>query len=290
MDKKIIFGILFIVVAILLGNSLFVVNEREKAILFKFGEIVRTDFEPGLHFKAPFVNNVRKFDSRVLSLDIERERFLTSEKKNLVVSLFVKWRIDDVKDYYTATRGIESVAASRISQIMKAALRSEVGKRELREVVSGDRDSIMGKLLPSANERVSDLGVTVIDARVTRIDLPQEVSESVFSRMRAERKRVADQLRSEGGQEAETIRAEADKTRTVILAEAEREAAVTRGEGDAQATETYARAFGQDEEFYSFTRSLDAYQKTFRSSADMLILKPDSDFFRYFTDRSGAGR
>ena len=290
MNKKITLLLFTVFLALLLASgSLFIVDEREKAIKFRFGEIVSSDFKPGLHFKVPFVNNVRTFNARLLTLDIERERFLTSEKKNLIVSLYVRWRISDVRKFWTATGGLESRAGSRITNIIKNNLRSEFGKREIKQVVSGGRREMMGEMIPIANAQMRDLGVVIEDVRVTRIDLPQEVSNSVFRRMRAERKRVADQLRSEGEQQAEIIRAEADRERTVLLAEAGRDANRLRGEGDAKATKTYADAYGRDKDFYTFYRSLDAYRKSFNKREDMLILKPDSDFFRYFGS-SSSGR
>lgn len=290
MNKRIIlflFGVFLLLM--LASGSLFVVDEREKAIKFRFGEIVSSDFEPGLHLKVPFVNNVRTFNARLLTLDIERERFLTSEKKNLIVSLYVRWRISDVRKFWTATGGLETRAGLRITNIIKNNLRSEFGKREIKQVVSGGRREMMGEMIPIANAQMSDLGVVIEDVRVTRIDLPQQVSASVFSRMRAERKRVADQLRSEGEQQAEIIRAEADRERTVLIANAERDANRLRGAGDARATKTYADAYGRDEEFYAFYRSLAAYRNSFNKREDMLILKPDSEFFRYFGG-SSSGR
>ena len=290
MNKKAILLLSVVFLALFLASgALFVVDEREKAIKFRFGEIVSSEFEPGLHFKVPFVNNVRTFNARLLTLDIERERFLTSEKKNLIVSLYVRWRISEVRKFWTATGGLEARAGSRITNIIKNNLRSEFGKREIKQVVSGGRREMMGEMIPIANAQMSDLGVVIEDVRVTRIDLPQQVSASVFSRMRAERKRVADQLRSEGEQQAEIIRAEADRERTVLIANAERDANRLRGAGDARATKTYAEAYGQDKDFYTFYRSLDAYRNSFNKREDMLILKPDSDFFRYFGS-SSSGR
>ena len=287
MNRKTLVLAAVLLLLLLTSFSVFVVDEGQKAIKFRFGEIVSSDYAPGLHFKVPFVNNVRRFNARLLNLDIDRERFLTNEKKNLIVSLYVRWRISDVRRFWVATGGLESRAGSRISNIIKNNLRSEFGKREIKQVVSGDRREMMGEMIPVANAQVKDLGVVIEDVRVTRIDLPQQVSDSVFSRMRAERKRVADQLRSEGAQQAEVIEAEANRERIVILADAERDANRTRGEGDAQATKIYAQSYGRDKEFYAFYRSLNAYRSTFNKPQDMLILKPDSDFFRYFGSGNG---
>jgi membrane protease subunit HflC len=273
---------------ILIFASVFTVNERERAILFRLGEIVRTDYEPGLHFKVPFITNVRKFDGRVLTLQIPRERFLTSEKKNVIVSAFVKWRIDDPAIYYTATGGDESRAGLRLSEIIKDGLRSEFGKRTIQEVVSGERAQIMDIMQAQANRQVEGLGINVVDVRVTRIDLPPEVSSSVFQRMRAERTRVAKEFRSQGEEEAIGIRAEANREAAVIVAEAQRDAQRIKGEGDARAAGIYANVYSRDPEFYSLHRRLAAYTNTFNTNEDMILLEPDSDFFRYFNNPNGG--
>lgn len=262
--------------------SIFTVDEREKAVLFRLGEIVRTDFAPGLFFQMPFVNNVRKFDARIQTLDAEPERYLTSEKKNVIVDAFVKWKIGDVSRYYTATGGDAVRANLRLSQIIKDGLRGQFGRRTIQEVVSGEREEIMAAITADANELAKTFGIDLVDVRIKRIDLAKEISESVFRRMEAERLRVAKDLRARGAETAEIIRAEADRKRTVILAEAYSEAEKTRGQGDAQAAAIYAKAFNQDPKFYGFYRSIDAYKKTFASKEDVLVIEPNSEFFRYF--------
>ncbi len=280
-------GGLLLLVLFLGSFSVFTIKEWERAILFRLGEIVRDDYTPGLHFKVPFINNVRKFDGRIQTLDVEPERFLTSEKKNVIVDSFVKWRIKDVGRYYTAVRGDVAQANLRLDQIIKDGLRSEFGKRGLKDTVSGDRAQIMDILTASANPLANEIGIEIVDVRIKRVDLPPDVSNSVFRRMQAERERVARDFRSRGAEAAERIRADADRQRTVIVAEAYRDAEQTRGEGDARAADIYAQAFGRNEEFYALYRSLNAYRGVFSSRDDMLILQPDSDFFRYFRDRSG---
>lgn len=272
---------------VVIAMSTYTVDQRERAILFSLGEIKRDDVQPGLHFKFPLVNNVRKFDARVLTLDIPPDRFLTSEKKNVIVDFFVKWRIDDVGQYYRSTRGDERNAQARLSQILKDGMRNEFGKRNLQEAVSGERSVIMEILRVQANEAARDLGISVIDVRISRIDLPDEVSESVYNRMRAERDRVAQDFRARGQEEAERVRARADRERTVILANAYREAERLRGEGDALATEIYAKAYGRNHEFFSFYRSLLAYRNTLSGQGNVFVLEPDSEFFRYFNQSSG---
>ena len=278
-----------LLLALFVGSfSVFTVKEWERAILFRLGEIVRSDYTPGLWFKIPFINNVRKFDGRVQTLDVEPERFLTSEKKNVIVDSFVKWRIKDVGRYYTAVRGDVGQANLRLDQIIKDGLRGEFGKRTLKDTVSGDRAQIMDILTATANPLANEIGIEIVDVRIKRVDLPPDVSNSVFRRMQAERERVARDFRSRGAEAAERIRADADRQRTVIVAEAYRDAEQTRGEGDARAADIYARAFGKNEEFFSLYRSLNAYRGVFGSRDDMLILQPDSDFFRYFGDRRGG--
>ena len=275
---------LIIVSAILvLGSfSFFTVKEWERAVLFQLGEVVRTDFGPGLHFKFPLVNNVIKFDGRILSLDAEPERYLTKEKKNLIVDAFVKWRIDNVTDYYTAMGGDEMRANLRLSQIIKDGLRGEFGKRTIQEVVSGERKEIMNILSANADKQAKEFGISVIDVRLKRIDLAEDVSTSVYKRMEAERKRVANTLRAQGDEQAAGIRAEADREVTVTKAEAYREAEQMRGIGDAEATEIYAKAYNKNREFYSFYRSLNAYKATFKDENDVIVFEPDTDFFKYF--------
>lgn len=277
-----------LIAALVLGSmAIYTVDQREKAILFRLGEIVKADMAPGLHFKIPVINNARKFDARILTLNARPERFLTVEKKNVTVDFFVKWRIKDVSQYYRATRGEERNAQSRLSQIMKDGLRNEFGKRTIRQVVSGERSEIMDILQVKANSLARELGIEIVDVRVSRIDLPDDVSDSVYERMRAERNRVAREFRARGQEQAERIRAGADRRHTEITAEAYREAEKVRGEGDAQAAKVYAEAYEQDPEFYSFLRSINAYVASFSGKADMLLLEPDSEFFRYFSDPKG---
>ncbi len=264
------------ILALLVLFSVFVVDERQKAIRFRLGEIVASDYEPGLHFKVPIINNVRMFDARILTLDAEPERFLTSEKKNVIVDSFVKWRIGDVARYYTAVAGDPFQASQRLDQIIKDGLRSEFSKRTVNEVVSGDRGQIMDTITVEANRAGQQLGIEVVDVRIKRIDLPPEVSNSVYQRMEAERARVARDFRSRGAEAAERIRADADRQRTILLAEAERDGEQIRGEGDAQSAETYANAFGQNKDFFTFHRSINAYQTVFGENNNLLVLDPES--------------
>lgn len=275
------------VLALVIWASVFTVDERQKAILFKFGEILRSDFEPGLHFKMPIINNVRKFDQRILTIDQQPERFLTAEKKDLIVDSFVKWRISDVEQYFKTTQGDEAQAGRLLYQNINNGLRDEFGKRTVQEVIAGDRTEIMNIMTAEATEKAKTLGIEVIDVRIKKIDLPARVSDSVYRRMRAERERVARDFRSKGAEAAERIRADADRQRSVILAEAYRDSEIVRGEGDARATDIYAKAFNNDEEFYRFYRSLNAYKNNFSTSDDVILLEPDSEFFRYFKDSSG---
>ncbi|MFV2054875.1 MAG: protease modulator HflC [Thiohalomonadales bacterium] len=278
-----IIAVVVVAVALLVGSlSVFTVSEREKAILFRLGEVVKADFTPGLYFQMPFVNNVIKFDGRIRTLDAEPERYLTSEKKNVIVDSFVKWKIDDETTYYTATGGDFARANVRLSQVIKDGLRGEFGKRTIQEVISGERNEIMDILTTAANKQADAFGIQIVDVRIKRIDLAREISESVYRRMEAERTRVAKDLRARGEEAAEKIRAEADRKRTVMLAEAFRDAEKIRGDGDAVAANTYAVAYGKDIEFYSLYRSLNAYKTTFSSKDDMLVLEPDSEFFKYF--------
>lgn len=287
-SKTMLAGVGVLVTLFVIGLSLFTVNEREVAILLQLGEIKRTEFEPGLHFKFPLVNNVLKFDGRVLTMDAEPETFLTAEKKNVVVDAFVKWRISDVGAFYTAMRGSESLANQRLSQIIKDGVRGEFAKRTIQEVVSGERSEIMNILAASADKQVAEFGINVVDVRIKRIDLKGDVSEAVYRRMEAERTRVAKDLRSKGAEAAERIRADADRQRTIILAEAYREAEQLRGDGDAQAALIYAEAYEQDAEFFEFYRSLNAYRESFKDKNDVMVLQPDTDFFRYFRQMEGA--
>jgi len=286
---KIMSVVVALVVAVLVGSfSVFTVDERERAIKFRLGEIVKTDFEPGLYFKFPLVNNVRKFDARIVTLDANPERYLTSEKKNVIVDSFVKWQIADVGAYYTAMGGDERNANLRLSQIIKDGLRGEFGKRTIQEVVSGERAEIMSILTTNAAEQAKEFGIDVVDVRIKRIDLSEDVSTSVFLRMEAERARVAKDLRSKGAEAAERIRADADRQRTIIIADAYRNAEQLRGEGDGEAAAIYAKAYTQDREFYSFYRSLNAYKDSFKDKGDIVVLEPDNDFFKYFKNSKGV--
>ncbi|MCP5424752.1 MAG: protease modulator HflC [Gammaproteobacteria bacterium] len=271
-------------IAFIVLFCVFTVDETETAIRFRLGEIVQANYQPGLHMKFPLINNIRKYDARLQSLDTEPERFLTAEKKNVIVDSFVKWRIADVGRFYTAVGGDPARANLRLDQIIKDSLRSEFSKRELQEVVSGDREQIMDVLSSIARREAEQLGIRVVDVRIKRIDLPEDVNNSVFRRMRAERERVARDFRSRGAEAAERIRAEADRQSTVILAEAYRDAERLRGEGDAKAAEIYAHAYSQEPDFYAFYRSLNAYRNGFTGNNDVMVLRPDSQFFKYFND------
>lgn len=281
---------LFVIPVLLLifGSTIFFVDERELAIKFKFGEMIKSDYEPGMHFKIPFINNVRKFDKRIMTIDAKAESFFTGEKKDLIVDSYVKWRIIDVEEYFKKTGGDELRAGSLLYQTIKKGLRDEFGKRTIQEVVAGDRTEIMGVMTELASEKAKTLGIKVVDVRIKRIDLPSSVSSSVYSRMRAERERVARDFRSKGAESAERIRADADRQSKVILAEAYRDSEVVRGEGDALATETYAKAYGRNREFYRFYRSMDAYKNTFSNKGDVMLIEPDSEFFRYFNSATGS--
>ena len=283
-----------IVVALLvvLGSSIFTVDQRQYAIVFQLGEVREVISNPGLYFKWPMIQNVRYFDKRILTLDTsEPERYITSEKKNVLVDSFVKWKIVDPRLYYVSVAGDEERAKTRLSQTVNAGLREEFGKRTVHDVVSGERDRIMEEMREKADLDARKIGVQIIDVRVKRVDLPAEVSESVYRRMEAERKRVANELRSEGSAEAEKIRADADRQREVIVAEAYRDAQQTKGEGDAKAAATYAQAFNQNPEFFAFYRSLGAYRNSFQSKSDIIVLEPNSDFFKYMKSvGSAAGK
>ena len=282
MTKQTLAGILITIVVVVLSNSLFVIRETQRGVLLKFGEVVDPDLKPGIHIKVPFVNSVRKFDGRILTVDSSPERFFTQEKKALIVDSYAKFRVTDTAKYYTATNGEENRAAGLLSQRINDGLRNQVAVRTVQEVVSGQRDELMQAITAQLNELANDeLGVEVIDVRVKKIDLPPDVSESVYRRMNAEREKEARELRSEGKELAEGIRAAADREVTVIEANAFRDAEIVRGNGDAEATRIYAEAFNQDPEFYSFTRSLQAYRETFNAGGDVMLLQPDSQFFQY---------
>jgi len=275
----------------LASSALFIVDQRQHAIVFQLGEVVDVKTSPGLYFKIPLVQNVRYFESRIMTMDtVEPERFITSEKKNVLVDLFVKWRIVDVKQYYISVRGDEMLAQTRLAQTVNSSMRDEFGNRTVHDVVSGERDKIMEIMRQKADIDARKIGVEVVDVRLKRVDLPQEVSESVYRRMEAERKRVANELRSTGAAESEKIRADADRQREVILAEAYRKAQEVKGEGDAKASSIYAGAFQQNPEFYSFYRSLEAYKQTFKNKGDMMVLEPGSEFFKYLKNPGRGGK
>ena len=279
-------------VALVIGAlSLFVVDQRQNAIVFRLGEVVDVKKEPGLYIKVPLLDNVRYFDTRILTIDTaEPERFLTSEKKNVLVDLFVKWRITDVRQYFITVQGTESLAQTRLLQTINDGLRAEFGNRTVHDVVSGERDKIMNLMRDKANEDAKKIGVEVLDVRLKRVDLPQEVSVDVYRRMEAERKRVANELRSTGAAESEKIRADADRQREVIVAQAYREAERIKGDGDGKATAIYGRAYQQNAEFYAFYRSLEAYKASFRGRNDVLVIEPNSDFFKYLRSGGKAGK
>jgi len=286
LNMLLIFGVF---VAIVVRLSLFTVDTREFALKFQVGRIVRADYEPGLHFKIPFFENVARYPNRTLIFDEDSdERFLTGEKKNLIVDYFVTWRIVDPAQYYRSVRGDEAGAEQRLSAIVKEGIRAAISQRTLQEVVSAERTELMEEMLVQVRERSPELGIEVVDVRVKRIDLSPEVSDSVYDRMRQERSRVATQWRAEGEEEFERIRADADRQRTVILAEAYRDAERIRGAGDASASEIYAAAYSKDRDFYAFYRSMQAYRESIGSDQDVLVLQPDSDFFKFLQNQVGS--
>ncbi|HEX9194086.1 MAG TPA: protease modulator HflC [Burkholderiales bacterium] len=292
MNPRIGIGLAVVVGAVLLlSMSAFTVDQRQRALVFQLGEIKDLIEEPGLHFKWPLIQNVRYFDTRILTWDDpEAQRFITAENKPVQVDAFVKWRIVDVKKYYVSVAGDEIAAARRINQTVNGLLREEFGKRTVHDVVSGERDDIMNNVREKVDLDVRSLGIRVVDVRLKRVDLPQEVSVDVYRRMESERKRVASELRSNGFAEAEKIRADADKQREVIIAQAYRDAQRTQGEGDARAAAIYARAFNENPEFYAFYRSLEAYRTGFKNKSDVLVLDPNSEFFRYFRNLGKGGK
>jgi len=288
-NKSLTALIVAVVLAIVAWNSFYIVSQTERAVLLRFGRIVEPDVKPGIHVKIPYVNSVRKFDARLMTLDTTTSRFLTLEKKALMVDSYAKWRVDDAERFYTATSGMKQIADERLARRLEAALRDQFGKRTLHESVSGQRDELMGLVTNSLNRAAQqELGIEVVDVRVKGIDLPREVNRSVFERMSSEREREAREHRAKGQELAEGIRADADRQRRVLLAEAFREAEELRGDGDAQAAAIYAAAYGADPEFYAFHRSLQAYRDSFANKDDVLVLDPNSDFFRYL--QSGSPR
>ena len=280
--KRPIILILLVVLAVLGVSSLFIVTETEYAIKFQLGRIVKSDYQPGIHVKLPFVNNVRKYDRRLLTLDTNPEQMLTSEQKFVAVDSFVKWRIVDVENFYTSTQGNERVALNRLDSIVKDRIRNQIASRTLKEVISEQRVSTMQDIAREANSASAEFGIEVVDVRIKAIELPDDVRESVFRRMAADRQKAANLYRFEGREAAERIRANADREVQVILAEAERDGQTLRGEGDAISTEIYASSYGQDTEFYAFYRSLQAYGNSFGNSNDVMVLDPSSSFFDYF--------
>ena len=272
-------------VVLLIGGlmSIFVVDERELVLKFRLGEIIKSDFEPGIYLNVPLINNIRKFDKRILTLDARPANYLTKEKKNVNVDFFVKWRISDIETYYKAmSGGNERTAALRLYAVINDALRDQFGKRTIQEVISGEREEIMNASTKAANAQVDKFGIKVVDVRVKRIDFSEDISNSVYRRMEAERTRVAKDYRSRGAEAAERIRADSDRQRTVTLAEAYRDAEKTRGDGDGKAAGIYAKAYNKDREFYSFYRSLTAYKNSFNAQNDIMVIDPSSDFFKYF--------
>jgi membrane protease subunit HflC len=282
--------ILIVVLAVLGVSSLFIVSETEYAIKFQLGRIVRADYEPGIHVKLPFVNNVRKYERRLLTLDTTPEQMLTAEQKFVLVDSFVKWRIVDVSRFYTSTQGNERVAINRLDSIVKDRIRNQIAARELVQVISEERVTIMQDIARAANEAAAEFGIEVVDVRIKAIELPDDVRESVFRRMAADRQKEANLYRFEGRESAERIRADADRQVQVLLAEAQREGQTRRGEGDARSTEIYASAYGQDQEFYAFWRSLQAYGSAFGKSDDVMVLDPSSSFFDYFGSDKASER
>ena len=280
-----IIAVIAVLVLVVVSNSLYIVNERERAVLLKFGEVVATDVQPGLHFKLPIVNDVKRFEARLMTLDSRPQRYLTAEKKGLIVDSYVKWRVADVDSYYTATGGDELEANRLLTSRVDNGLRNKFGERTVYEVVSGERDELMAEIALQLDDIARrELGIEILDVRVKAVDLPPEVSNSVYSRMASEREREARELRSRGRELAEGIEADADRQKTIIEAEAYREAQAVRGEGDASAAQIYAEAFNLDPEFYSFYRSMEAYRTSFANKDDLLVIEPDSDFFRFLKD------
>jgi membrane protease subunit HflC len=278
-----------VAVLLLLSLSLYTVDQRQAAMVFQLGEVVKIHKSPGLYFKLPFVQNVRFFDTRILTMDAaEPERFITSEKKNVLVDYYIKWRVYDVEKYYVSFSGDERRAENRLFQTVNDGMRAEFGRRTVHDVVSGERDDVMNLLRGKADQDARRFGVQVMDVRIKRVDLPSEVSESVYRRMDAERKRVANELRSTGSAEAEKIRADADRQREILIAEAYRDAQRIKGEGDGKASAIYGAAYGQNPEFYAFYRSMDAYRQSFAGKNDVMVLQPNSEFFRYMKSPRGG--
>jgi len=279
-----------VVLLVVLSASMYTVDQRQNALVFQLGEVVSVKKTPGLYFKLPLVQNVRYFDTRILTLDAaEPERFITSEKKNVLVDSFIKWRVFDARQFYVSVGGDETRAQIRLNQTVNDGLRAEFGKRTINEVVSGRREEIMSIIRAKADQDARKIGVQVVDVRIKRVDLPETVSENVYRRMEAERKQVANELRSTGAAEAEKIKADADKQKDVIVAEAYRDAQSVKGQGDAKASAMYAGAYGKNAEFYAFYRSMQAYRESFKSKSDVMVLDPSADFFKYMKNPRAAG-
>jgi len=276
------FVIAGLVVLFLLSSIFFQVGETERAIKIRLGTVIETEYEPGLHMKLPIVESIRKFDRRILTLDLRPERVLTSEKKNVIVDSFVKWRIDDVESFFVSTSGDESIAESRLTQFIRNGVKDSFGTRTLRQVVSSERSELMSEITRVSNEKVRGLGIRIVDVRIKKVELPEDVRESVYLRMEKERAKIAREIRSQGNEQAKKIKAEAERVRAVIIAESYSEAQQTRGAGDAESARVYAEAYTADPEFYDLYRSLDAYRTAFSRNRDVLLLKPDSEFFKYF--------
>ncbi len=289
MSTKNLFSLIGLLVLVaVLSSSVYIVNQYERAVVLRFGALVSSDVKPGIHFKVPLTDKVRRFDGRLLTADMSPESFYTIENKRLVVDSYIKWRIKDVDTYYRTTSGDERLAADRLSQRVADGLRNQFGRRTLHDVVSGKRDELMAELKTTLNESANTLlGIEVVDIRVKRIDFPPEVSQSVFARMAADREKEAREYRAQGKEQAEVIRADADRQKVVLEANAFRDAERLRGEGDAKAAAIYAAAYSKDPEFYAFTRSLNAYKKSFSGKDDLMVLDPKSDFFRYLNDPQG---
>lgn len=280
-----------VVLLVILSGSMYTVDQRQNAMVFQLGEVVSVKTKPGLYFKLPLVQNVRYFDTRILTLDSnEPERFITSEKKNVLVDSFIKWRVVDARQFYVSVGGDETRAAIRLNQTVNDGLRAEFGKRTINDVVSGKRDDVMRMIQVKADQDARKIGVQVVDVRIKRVDLPESVSENVYRRMEAERKQVANELRSTGAAEAEKIKADADKQKEVIIAEAYRDAQRVKGEGDAKASAVYASAYGKNPEFYAFYRSMQAYRDSFKNKSDVMVLDPSADFFKYMKSPRGGGK
>jgi membrane protease subunit HflC len=282
--------IILLVGLIVLSSSMYTVDQRQNALVFQLGEVVSVKKSPGLYFKLPMVQNIRFFDTRILTLDAgDPERFITSEKKNVLVDSFIKWRVIDARQYYVSVGGDEKRAEIRLNQTVNDGLRAEFGRRTINEVVSGRREEIMKTIRAKADQDARKIGVQVVDVRIKRVDLPETVSENVYRRMEAERKQVANELRSTGAAEAEKIKADADKQKDVIVAEAYRDAQSVKGLGDAKASALYASAYGRNAEFYAFYRSMQAYRESFKSKSDVMVLDPSADFFKYMKNPRAAG-